>query len=282
MIIILRVLSVVVFALSANVASAQQIGTIGVGDITVSASAAELRTEQDLRTDLDRSISAALVRTRKYTVVDHPQLVQRLASQGLTLDEYYADQDRESGLYKQAGLDYILKVDVKDVRLTPKKSDGADALVAQVDLDYKMFGVADLTDDFSAKVSAQASANIDRSNGRAVQGLIDQAIVVTVKRLTNHLTTTLFPIRVVKIDPNYTITLNYGAGLLTTGDTVLVYGNEADISFAASGEAQSKALATLKVVDTKKKFATAHVVNGASALKKGLPAQLVSGTEWSE
>lgn len=255
-----------------QIAAAQQIGTIGIGDISVSAKQSQFATKQAVHAAFDKSINGALIDTRKFTVLHRPQVEARLLSQGLTLDGYYSGEYRKAGLYDQIGLDHILKVDVSKFAITSANKGGVEAKVALVDLDYQMFGVADLTQDFKATISTQVALKGDATS---TQQLFDQAVAKSVERLTQHLSTTLFPIRVVKISEDFAITLNYGKGYLAAGDTLKVYANDADIALGSSGEPIGNAIATLQITSADQKFSLAQALTGAGALKKGLPAYVL-------
>ena len=267
-------LDVLILALLTNLALAQtafaqQIGTIGIGDITVSAAQNESLTKQTILAAYENRINSALVDTRKFTVLNHQALEARLANQGLTLDGYYDGEYRKNGIFDQFGLDYIFKLDISKFSLTSAKQGNAKS--ATVNLEYQMFGVADLTQDFQASISIQVAAE---TGAESTQQLFDRALEKSVVRLTQHLTTTLFPIRVVKRSEDLEFTLNYGKGYLEVGDSLSVYADDTAIALGSSGEPIGTPIAVLKIISVDQKFALARAINGENVVEKGLPAYL--------
>jgi len=104
---------------------------------------------------------------------------------------------------------------------------------------------------------------------------MEQAIQQSVSQLVDQVISTLHPIRIMRIDDDSVITLNYGQGILESGDTILVYPKEQDIELDASGEPVGEAIATLQVITTQKKFASAQALDGFDRLEKGQKGQLV-------
>jgi len=271
----LGVLGLALAVFSYAQAYAQQVGTIGLGDITFSAdSSAKLRPAENVVSELYTGISSALVNTRKFTVLDYPQLKARLGKQGRRLGDYYSKKYSGNAL-EQSGLDYILKADVTEFGLFNQKRGQSENTVGLVDIDFELIGVADVTSDFSASVSGQFSTQINASDQGAAQGVLDKAISEAVDQLVDRLITSLFPIRIMKIDENSAITLNYGEGLLEAGDTILVYPLGVDTLVDSSGEPVGDAIATLQVTATKRKFALAQALEGFDAIKKGQKARLL-------
>lgn len=253
----------------------QQVGTIGVGDISYSAepNQALMPVEKVLST-LDSKINSALIKTRKFTVLDYAQLKSRIEQQERTLEGYYAKQYTGNAVNLR-GLDYILKADVTEFGLLEEKRDNSENAVGSIDIDFEVIGVADVTDDFSSSVSAQYSTRITAADTELDQDLIDRAIQQGVDQLVDRLISTLFPIRVMKIADDGTITLNYGEGLFDVGDTVLVYPKGTDIVTDESGEVIGDAIATLQIITTERKFSLAQALKGQEALEKGQKGQLV-------
>ncbi|MFT5571998.1 MAG: hypothetical protein ACI9FR_000919 [Cryomorphaceae bacterium] len=68
---------------------AQTVGTIGVGDISLSASGDQLRSKESVISAIDSGLNTALKETRKFSVLDYAQLSKRIEKQGLNLQDYY-------------------------------------------------------------------------------------------------------------------------------------------------------------------------------------------------
>lgn len=253
----------------------QQIGTIGVGDISYSADANQaLMPVEKVLSTLNGKINSALIKTRKFTVLDYAQLKSRIEQQERTLEGYYAKQYTGNAVNLR-GLDYILKADVTEFGLLAKQSSNSKNAVGSIDIDFELIGVADVTNDFSSNVSAQYSTRITAADTALDQDVIDQAIQQGVDQLVDRLISTLFPIRVMKIADDGAITLNYGEGLLDVGDTVLVFPKGSDIVIDESGNVIGDSVATLRIMSTERKFSLAQALKGQEALEKGQKGQLV-------
>ncbi len=253
----------------------QQVGTIGVGDISYSADAKpDLLPVENVLSALNEGINSALIETRKFTVLDYAQLKSRIEQQERTLEGYYAKQYTGIAV-NQRGLDYILKAEVTEFGLFKQKRGNSEDTVGLIEIDFDVIGVADVTDDFSSSVSAQYSTRITASDAEADQDVVDRAIQQGVDQVVDQVISTLFPIRVMKIADTGAITLNYGEGLLDVGDTVLVYPKDTDIVVDKSGEAVGDAIATLQIVSTEPKFSVAQALNGEDVLEKGQKGHLV-------
>ena len=237
--------------------SAQQVATIGVGQITLSDSVGGgLETRESIADLFDRGLNEALLRTRKFTVLDLSQLEARMREQNLDLTGYY-NQSHEKSTYLQAGLDYIMTVAI----------DGIDDSSGSLNLKFKMIGVADLTSDFSSAVSVKSSPVLSRSNSKA--DLLDQLIRKGVEQVVNKVVTQLFPIRVVSVDEeNAQVTLNYGQGFLRQGDTILIYPIEQEFDINAN-DTLGQPIATIQVSQANQKFARAKANNGFDTLMRG-------------
>jgi len=258
-----------------NVALAQTVGTIGVGDINYEVSGQKHnRRPENIINAINSGLNDELIRTRKFTVLDYAQLTQRLSKQSLLLDNYYTK--KYSGTeYSQAGLDYILTATITEFGTFRKKSGRSDTMVGLIDMDFKLIGVADLTDDFESSISAQTTASVTIGDDQAVDDLLDKVIAKSVDQLVDKVITNLFPIRVMKISDEGQVTLNYGAGLFSAGDTVLVFEKGEDVVLGENGEAIGNSVATLQILSVEKKFASAQALDGFKNLELGQQGHLV-------
>lgn len=253
----------------------QQVGTIGVGDISYDAEVnADLVPVKNVLSAVNSGINNALIETRKFTVLDYAQLKARIDQQARTLEGYYTKQYSGNAV-NQRGLDYILKANITEFGLFKKRPEDPENVVGLIDIDFDVIGVADVTDDFSSSVSAQYSSRITAGDTEAGQEILDRVIQQGVDGVVDQLISTLFPIRVMKIADDGAITLNYGEGLLEAGDTVLVYPTGVDLVVDESGEVIGDAIATLQIITTERKFSTAQALVGQDALEKGQKGQLV-------
>ena len=248
--------------------SAQLVGSIGVGDILVKGTTPTSTADQALVGKVDAQLRNALANTRKFNVIDYPRLNERVQSQGLTLQGFY-DKAYKSTELSQAGLDYILTLDVI--------SSGAEPIGA-IDIRFELLGVAHATQDFASKVTAQAA--IKSADGQIVQDQTAQNLAMqrVLEKLVNQVMAVLHPIRVMMIDENSNISLNYGAGVVETGDTILIYPEGEDgepLPLKANGEPDVAPIATLQVTDVERKFAQAQALEGFVDLELGQEGRVV-------
>ncbi len=269
--IIIKFLGLAAVLLSSSQVFAQQVGTIGMGDITFSAKKSnEARASDSVISALNNGINRALVETRKFTVLDYAQLTARINEQGRNLAGYYA-KEYTGNAVTQSGLDYILKAEVTEFGIFSRKRGSSDTSTALVDMDFELIGVADDTDEFNSSVIAQVSTQVPLADQKAAQDMLDKAIEQAIDQLVDQVISRLFPIKVMKIDEAGAITLNYGGGLLEAGDTVLVYPADSDITDEVSGDS----IATLQIIRTEQKFSIAQALDGYEAIEKGQKGQLV-------
>jgi len=253
----------------------QQVGTIGVGDISyIAEENTNLMPAKNVLNALNSGINSALIKTRKFTVLDYAQLKSRIEQQERTLEGYYTKQYSGNAI-NQRGLDYILRARVTEFGLYKQKRGKSEDAVGVIDIEFDVIGVADVTDDFSSSVSAQYSKRLTEHDAEAGQDVLNQTIEQGVDQVVDQLISTLFPIRVMKIAEDGAITLNYGEGLLEPGDTVLVYPAEAEIVIDESGDVIGDAIATLQIISTERKFSIAQALDGQDVLEKGQKGQLI-------
>jgi len=258
-----------------DIAAAQKVGTIGVGDIHYEVKNPKTdRQPENVINAINSGLNTALIKTRKFTVLDYAQLTQRLDKQSLRLEDYYTK--KYSGTeYSQAGLDYILTATITEFGAYRQKRGKSENAVGLVDLDFKLIGVADQTQDIESSVSAQTNARVAIGDDQVVEQVLDQAIEKSVDQLVDKVITGLFPIRVMKISDEGEITLNYGSGLFKQGDTVLVFEKGEDVVLDESGQAIGNSIATLQIISAEKKFANAQALDGFDSLELGQKGHLV-------
>lgn len=265
----------VAFLSTQNIAIAQTIGTIGVGDIKYGVTNKQsTRSPENIISAINSGLNDALIKTRKFTVLDYAQLTERLSKQNLRLQDYY-NKTYQGTEYSQAGLDYILTATVTEFGSFRQKRGESENAIGLVDIDFKLIGVADVTQDIESSVSAQTSARISFGDDQVIEEVLDQAIVKGVDQLVDKVIADLFPIRVMKIAEDGAVTLNYGNGLLKAGDKVLVFNKDEGIILDESGKAIGDAIATLQIITSEKKFSSAQALNGFDNLELGQKGKLV-------
>ncbi|WP_353409081.1 hypothetical protein [Arenicella sp. 4NH20-0111] len=253
---------------------AQTVGTIGVADITYKASEQKLWNDANVVKEVAASLNSELVQTRKFTVLDLPQVERRLSTQGLTLAGFYAKEYKSTELL-QAGLDYILTVDITDFSFASNGSSDNVKAKGIVSMDFRLLGVADVTADFESQVMAQTSLTLPANSKFDSTNLMRQAVKQASEELVDQVVTTLHPVRIMQINDEGLITLNYGNGFLEADDVVLVYGADQQISLDENGRIVGEPVGRIKVTSARRKFSSAQAIDGFTSLEKGQAGQVV-------
>ena len=290
---IAQLLSLVALLISSAQSNAQQVATIGIGDITLTADAsAELRSTESILSAVADSINSRLIETRKFTVLDYSQLRSRIEEQDRNLIDFYFKQYSGNAIL-QAGLDYILNASITEFSLVKPEVSKTDNLAAMINLEFELIGVADATVGIGSKVIAKVYAPLSVGDVAAAQQLLDSAIKQASMQLVDQVIANLFPIRVMKIitydegsekferykisedTEGALITLNYGKGIFTVGDIVMVYPVDSGITVDEFGQPIGDVIASLKIISTETRFSTAQAITGHKKLKQGQKAQLI-------
>lgn len=266
--------------LSSAQVNAQQVATIGLGDITYSAGAdKQLRSVENILSAIDSKIVDSLTKTRKFDVMDNSKLKKRLAKQGRNLEGYYEKQYTGNAVW-QEGLDFILRAKITEYGLFNQNN--AEKTGAKVKIDFELFGVADVTYDFKSSVNGVYPIIVSAGNKGVINSL-DLAIGKSTNRMVEQIISSLFPIKIVKIEededlPNYgDITLNYGEGLLEIGDVVAVYSSDAELIINELGQAVGNAVTTIRVTETSQKFSIARALEVNNSAKNKDQEGLIKG-----
>lgn len=246
---------------------AQIVGTISVGDVVSSADKNQFQSNESLISAITIGLNAALIKSRKFNVLSYDELQNRLQSQGRSLNGYYTNAYANDS-YDQAGLDYILTANVSDFDVLKQLRAKTETAVAIIDLDFKLYGVADVTENFTDSVSTQVAVKISANNEESIQSAIDSSMQKAVDQMVDKVISSLFPIRVMKISEEGNITLNYGNGLLAAGDIIMVYPKGVDVKLDGSGSPVGDAIATLQVISSERKFSVAQPLDGRELLEK--------------
>lgn len=253
----------------------QTVGSISVGDVRYAADKNVHRSSDSLIASITSGLNAALIKSRKFNVLTYEELQKRLQDQGRSLEGYYKSAYVNDS-FDQAGLDYIFTADINDFTVSKQKSGDSETAEALLDLSFKLYGVADITEDGKGAVSAKVSTQIRAANNNdELQAVIDASIKKAVDQLVNKMLSGLFPVRVMQISDEGFITLNYGKGLLVPGDLVKVYPKGVDIELDTAGKPLGETIATLKIMSSEKKFSVAQVVDGKELLEKGQQGVLI-------
>ncbi len=264
-----------VFAMSAQFSvNAQQVGTISVGDIKFVGPNSTGVASADVVAAFRKELNESLAATRKFTILGYSDLQTRLQKQGLTLQGFY-DNKYDQVERSQVGLDYILAVNVIKLERFEQRRGAEKSGGILADLDYKLIGVADVTNDIASSVNAKAVNNLPNSQDSNSNAVLNDAVSLATDKLVDQVTAALHPIRVMIIHEDSSVSLNYGAGMLSKGDTILVYPEDQELKVGVDEKALGSPVATLQVTDVDKKFAKAQALEGFSGLERGQKGKLL-------
>lgn len=275
---LLKVVLACVLASACSIVSAQTVGTIGIADITYKGPKQQLWADANVVAEVASSLNSAFVLTRKFTVLDLPQVKNRLSGQGLTLEGFYAKEYKSTELL-QAGLDYILTADITKFSSSKRTGENAADTQGLVNIEFRLLGVADVTSDFESSVAAKMNLTVAANAKFDSANLMREAIKQATTHLVEQVVTTLHPIRLMQITDEGLITLNYGNGFLEAEDTVLVYPLDQVLTLDNNGKIIGEPVGKLKITSVRRKFSSAQAVDGFASLEKGQAAQLVLRTQ---
>jgi hypothetical protein len=273
---IVKFLSLATMIISSTHAYAQQVGTIGLGDITYSAvngANSGARKGTIVLNELNSGLVDALTKTRKFAVMDHPKLLARLKKQNRNLRGYYFKQYSGNALW-QEGLDFILKANVTEFSLGKQTQENGELGLGKIGIDFQLYGVADVTYDLKSSVSVQFVMPIETVDQKTRRILLNKTVRKSVDHVVDEIVSSLFPIQIVKITEEGIVTLNYGDGFLDVGDSVLIYPLENEFIIDEEGKAAGNAVATLRVNSTAQKFSISQMPEDL-VLEKGQKGRLV-------
>ena len=253
--------------------SAQLVGTVGIGDIEKKSNVSEKAQRAFVN-----EVSLGLVNTRKFRLMEHPVVESRLARQGLDLEGFYAKEYKSTELL-QAGLDYIFQAEILKAGVSGTCEGSIHDKMGEAEIRYTMYGVADETEDFSNVVKVQAHKHESSLANASDEDLVNGAIANAVNVLVRQVATELFPIRVMKIDEDGLVTLNYGSGLLDPGQTLVVYKGDEASEINEFGVPQGNTFGMLRIADTGEKFAQAVTVEGFTGIEKGQRVMILNANE---
>ena len=239
---------------------AQIIATIGFGDIVGKTSSTD-----SVSGALSDELYTALASTRKFRVLQKAEVEKKLARRNLDLNGFYSKNYTSTAL-EQTGLDYILKADISNYGIVTVPIDNLGQRVAKVEVEYILLGVADSTDDFAFKaVVEKPLSQLGSDSTQALAAGLEQVVEVLVRQVTAE----LLPIRLMKIDEDGLVTLNYGSALLNVGDAITVYADDQILATDESGSPTGVSLGRLRIIEANTKFSTGQIVDGFTKIEKG-------------
>ena len=273
----------------------QQKATIAVGDIEYRAKdstenkhyrAYGQDPREDTRAFVDM-LTTALVKTKKFNVIERDRMAVILKEQGLSL-EGIVKGGYTGGDFNMKGIDYILTGSITQygtqtqaVKFGGFSTAGESAIMA---VDIRVLEVATGSIGIAESVKAEASGGSAfevegfMSGGESDSSAqLGKVMRKAARNVTNLIVTTIYPIKVVTIDKNGDAMLNYGDSLLQEGDVLEVFSQGEEFIDPDTGEVlgrEEELIGKLSVFDVQARFSKAKVLERSGSIEAGAAARI--------
>ena len=223
-------------------------------------------------------LTTALVKTNKLDVIERDRMAEILKEQGLSLEGIAAGGFQGSGLNLQ-GVDYILTGAITEFGMSAKASAfggfSGGSEKATMAVDVRVLEVATGSIGYADTVQAEASTGgAFKIEGVASTGETDSSAAMgevmrlAAQNVTNAIVTSIYPIRIVRVQSNGEIMLNYGSGLLSEGDVLEVFTQGEAFVDPDTGEElgrEEELAGRIEVSSVQPRFSKASAVEGEIA-----------------
>ncbi|WP_170268954.1 CsgG/HfaB family protein [Pseudoalteromonas ruthenica] len=269
--------------------------TIAIGDIEYRAmdssenkrySAYGRGTREDTRAFGDM-LTTALVKTRKFNVIERDKVEELLKEQGMSINGI-AKGGYEGKSFNLQGVDYILTGSITEYGEVAKGTSiggfSTSSRKASMAVDIRVLKVADGTVGIAETVRAERDGGSSLSVDGFIQGdndssgaLLGEVMRETSTNVTNLIVSTFYPIKVIAKTGGDTIILNYGNGYLKKGDVLNVFSQGEAFTDPDTGEvlgAEEELVGKIEVSSPQTKFSKAKIISGQQ-FEKGMIARIV-------
>ena len=260
---------------------------IGVGEVIL---AEVFRKDEQFGPDFAVMLSTALVKTRKFEVIERARLKQIFKEQGLS-----TVSGMITGGVKLGGLKGVRYLVYGTITQLGKSSEGVAIQGLSIGggslkmgVDIKLVDAQDgrtlIADTVTHETGSSQNLSIAgiSSNSDDSQQAVGDLMRATATDVANLITTGIFPMKVVVVQKDGTVILNYGDGALEKGMVLEVYEVGEGFKDPDTGEvlgAEETLVATIEVTQTTTKFSKAVAVGDSDPLNipKGAIARIVEG-----
>jgi Curli production assembly/transport component CsgG len=255
---------------------------VGVGQITTAIPGYDPSSFQTM-------IETQLVRTNKFRVIERSQLEQILGEKGLSMAGITDGTGKISGV---SGVDYLIYGSItklgKDQQGVQVGGFGFSSSKIVMAMDLRVVNAstgemlyADTVQeqmDGSSSTSLPAIRGFGGFGGGGFQSAQKQADPMadlerlTAKAITSRIVTTIYPIKVIAVQDDGTIVVNYGDSVLTVGDQLGVFHVGESFKDPDTGQvlgAEEKLVGNLKITETQDHFSKAVMINPGPAPSLG-------------
>jgi curli biogenesis system outer membrane secretion channel CsgG len=275
----------IVFTFNTSLIFAVEKPQIGVGDIVVMGDV-----PGQAGIDFAAMLTTALVKTRKFSVIERARLKEIFKEQGISTLSGAID-----GGVKLGGISGVGYLVYGSITQFGKSSEGVSLQGLSIGGGSMTMGVdIKLVDAQTGRTlvadavthESQSSQNVSIA-GLSTQSASDDTTAGDLMRATatdvaNLITTSIFPMKVVVVQKDGTVILNYGDGALEEGMVLEVYEVGEGFKDPDTGEvlgAEETLVATIEVTQTTTKFSKAMAIDDSdvTAITKGSIARIVDG-----
>ncbi len=271
------VVSLCVFVFAASGVWAQEKVQVGIGKIESGVYGANPDNFQTM-------LETQLIKTNKFTIIERSRIDEILKEQGLSSTEF-VDGGAQFGGIK--GIDYLiygsitkLGSDKGGVSIGGFSAGGGNAAMS-IDLRIVDAHTGEIILADTVERSLKTSGNVriqGFSKSDSSGDPLSDIQRVTAEAITGLVVTTIYPVKLIAIQGDGTVILNYGKGLFDVGDAVNVYEMGEGFVDPDTGEVLGKEetlLGVLEVVEVQAKYAKAKAVEGSGFAKGNIARKAI-------
>lgn len=259
---------------------------VAVGEITSSIPGSDPATFQTM-------IETQLVKTNKFRLIERSRLDQILGEKGLSMEGITQGTGKLSGV---SGVDYLiygsitkLGADNQGMQVRGFGTSSSKVVMA-MDLRVVNASTGEMLYADTVQESVDGSSGLSLPSVRGFGGFQTQQKQadplgdverLTAKGITDRIVTTIYPIKVIAVQADGTVVVNYGDSVLTVGDQLKIFELGESFKDPDTGQvlgAEEKLVGLLKVTETEPRFSKAQVVQGTPKVGN-LCRRLPSGEE---
>jgi len=234
-------------------------------------------------------VTTALVKTNKFDVMERDRMNAILEEQGLTLMGVSSGGFDGNSLSLQ-GVDYILIGAItqygQEASATQVGGFGSSSEKAVMSVDVRVIDVARGQIGFADTVTEEASGGGGfQVGGMGQAGDSDESVLLgdvmrkTAQGVTNLIVGTIYPIKVVRVQPNGEVMLNYGNSMLAEGNVLDVFSQgEAFVDPDTGMELgrEEEHMGKLEVISAQAMFSKAQIIAGEGNIADGMLARITN------
>ena len=220
-------------------------------------------------------VTTALVKTNKFNVMERDRMNAILEEQGLTLMGVSSGGFDGNSLSLQ-GVDYILIGAItqygQEASATQVGGFGSSSEKAVMSVDVRVIDISKgqigFADTITAEVSGRGGFQV---GGMGQAGDSDESVLLgdvmrkTAQGVTNLIVGNIFPIKIVRVQSNGEVMLNYGDSVLSQGQVLNVFSQGEAFIDPDTGEElgrEEEHMGKLEIVSAQPRFSKAKIIQG--------------------